>query len=216
MITQNPLIGRAKKKLAGVYSRTLWGKNIVQSCPTSTKGKQTPAQVAASQRFGLMSQLSNQVDQSFLNAVFYDAPVGRSRRGEWMQQLCRALEKDGYAWTFNPSLLSKLGGNSVVTQQPMIITPTQNQLRFSVEEFSAVNHADTSLLPCLLLICKDTNQCISLLPWETMEEDEIVLQNLSPTYLGHECYIFCLWQYNAGTAANPFYTYGAYRSIETL
>ena len=216
MITQNPIIGRARKKLAGVYSRTLWGKNVVQSCPPSTKGKQTASQLAAAERFGYMSRLSNQVDQSFLNAVFYSAPVGRSRRAEWMKQLCAGIVKDGAVWDFNPAGITQLGTNSVVTREPMIITPTENQLRFSVAEFSAVNWADTSKLPCLLLICKDTNQCITLLPWESLVDGDIVCQNLSPTFLNHECYLYCLWQYNTGTQANPIYTYGSFKVTEVL
>lgn len=216
MITQNPIVGRARKKLSGVYARTLYGKNVIQTCPPSTKGKQAASQVAASNAFGAMSRLSNQLSQSELNAIFYQAPNGRSRRSEWMMQLCKGLQKDGASWTFEPSLLQQLGGNAVVTEAPLIVTPTENHLRFSVEDFSAVNRAETEMLPCLILICKDTNQCLSLLPWSSLDDGDIVCENLSPTFLGHECYIYCLWQVNVGTLSNPIYAYGSYRAENNL
>ena len=215
MITQNPIIGRARKKLAGVYSRTLYGKNVVQTCPPPKKGKLAPSQVKTATLFGYISKLSKQVSASLLNSLFYMAPVGRSRRGEWMRELMAGAVKDGADWDFVPATLPRLGGNAAVTEAPMIITPTQNQLRFNVADFSSLTRADLTKTPCLILICKDTQQCISLLPWTSLEEDEIILENLSPTFLQHECYIYCLWQYNAGTQQTPVYTFGAYVKTET-
>lgn len=210
MITQNPIIGRARKKLGGVYSRTLYGKNVVQACPPPKKGTFAPSQINSQNIFGAMSLLSNQVPASLLNNIFYQAPIGRSRRAEWMFQLMQAVTKEESTYDFIPTNLPRLGGNAAVTDAPIIITPTQNQLRFSVAETSHLPIADVTKTPCLILICKDTNQCITLLPWTSITEDEIVLENLSPTYLGQECCIFVLWQYNAGTNQNPIYIYGSY------
>lgn len=215
MITQNPIIGRARKKLGGVYSRTLYGMNVVQACPPAKKGTFAESQIRSQNIFGAMSRLSNQVPASLLNNIFYHAPVGRSRRAEWMFQLMKGVMKDEMSFSYIPSLLPRLGGNAAVTQEPIIIVPTQNQLRFSFAETSQLPIADTSQTPCLILICTDTNQCISLLPWTTITDDEIVCTNLSPTYLGHECYIYCLWQYNAGTAQNPIYVFGSYVKPDT-
>lgn len=213
MITQNPIIGKAKKKLGGVYCRTLYGKNIIQSCPPPKAGKLAPTQIESGKMFGYFSKLSNQVSASLLNQLFFTAPIGRSRRAEWMQQLCKGKEKQDMTWTFNPGLIQKLGGNQTVTTQPMILTPTQNQLQISVSEFSIIGPADQTKIPCIILICSDTQQCISLLPWTSLENDSIILDNLSSTYLNHECYLFCLWQYNKGTAQSPIYIYGSYEQI---
>lgn len=210
MITQNPIIGRARKKLGGVYCRTLYGKNVIQSCPPPKAGTLAPSQIAAGNIFGTISHLSNQVSASLLNQLFYSAPIGRSRRAEWMRQLYEGKEKQNETWVFNPTLIKRLGGNEAVTEEPMILTPTQNQLRFSVAEFSAIGRADLTKTPCLILICTATNQCISLLPWTTKTEDEIVCSNLSPTFIGQECSVYCLWQYNAGTAQNPVFVYGSF------
>lgn len=216
MITQNPIIGRAKKKLAGVYARTLYGKNVLQTCPPPKKGSLQPSQIAAQTIFGTMSRMSNQLTQSELNYLFYQAPIGRSRRAEWMQQLMKGVVKNENTWDFVPTSIPAIGGNAAVTDAPMIITPTQNQLRFSVSTFSAIGNAVLDRTPCLLLICTDTKQAISLLPWTTMEDDEIVLDNLSPTFLNHECLLYCLWQYNAGTNQNPIWIYGSYNAADTL
>lgn len=213
MITQNPIIGRARKKLGGVYCRTLYGKNIIQACPPSKAGKLAPSQIESGKIFGYISRLSNQLSQSLLNNLFYTAPSGRSRRAEWMQQLSQGKEKQSNGWDYNPSLLSHLGGNEAVTAVPLILTPSQNQLRFSVEDFSSIGRADQTKTPCLILICKETQQCISLLPWTTLDQEEIILQNLSPTFLGHKCYLYCLWQYNQGTQQNPIWVYGSYLKI---
>lgn len=210
MITQNPIIGRARKKLSGIYARTLYGQNVLQTCPPPKKGHLAQSQEHAQSFFGSISKLSNQVSASLLNQIFYQAPIGRSRRGEWMRQLLAAALKENGTWNFHPSLLPRLGGNAAVTEAPIIITPTQNQLRFSVSDFSSLTRADLTKTPCLILICKDTMQCISLLPWTSIDGDEIVLDNLSPTFLQHECHIYCLWQYNAGTQQTPIFTYGAY------
>lgn len=213
MITQNPIIGRARKKLGGVYCRTLYGKNIIQACPPPKAGSLAPSQIESGRIFGYISRLSNQVSPSLLNNLFYTAPIGRSRRAEWMQQLSQGKEKQDNGWDFNPSLITRLGGNEAVTAEPMILTPTQNQLRFSVAEFSSIGRADLTKTPCLILLCKETQQCISLLSWTSIEDEEIVLQNLSPTFLGHECYLYCLWQYNQGTQQNPIWVYGSYQKI---
>ena len=215
MITQNPIVGKARKKLSGIYSRNLFGMNILQSCPPSKKGKLQPSQVKTATLFGFMSKMSNQVPASLLNSLFYQAPIGRSRRAEWMQQLMKGTVKDGNDWIFSPALLPRLGGNAAVTEEPMSIVPTQNHLRFHVDDFSHLSRADVTKQPCLILICADSGQCISLQPWLSMEGEEIVLSNLSPTFLNHECLLYCLWQYNAGTQQTPIYTFGAYVKTET-
>lgn len=214
MITQNPIIGRARKKLGGVYARTLYGKNVVQSCPPPKAGKLMPSQIASCNLFGYFSRLSNQVPASLLNNIFYQAPIGRSRRAEWMRQLTVAREKTENGWEVNLSMITALGSNAAVTTEPIIIVPTSSQLRISLENVNHLDRAITDEPPCLILICKDTQQCIDLLSYTTLDDTDIVLSNLSPTYQGHECYIYCLWKTNIGTNQNPILVYGSYQKIE--
>lgn len=210
MITQNPIIGKARKKLAGIYSRTQYGKNVVQTCPPPTKGKQTKGQQAVCSAFGRLSSLSNQVSASLLNYIFYQAPNGHSRRAEWNQELSAGMIKVDEEWIFDPSLISQLGTNPKVSESPIILTPTQSQLQINIEQLSHVNNAILEEKPCLILVCAATNQCISLLDNTTLENQTLNIENLSPTYLQKICYIFPLWRVNVGTTKNPIIAFGRF------
>lgn len=210
MITQNPIIGRAKNKLAGVYARTLYGKNVLQSCPPPTKGHQTANQQAVCSAFGRVSRLANQLSASMLNQIYYSAPQGRSRRAQWCKDLAKGMTKVDTDWIFNPSLIETLGGNPKVSTEPFIVTPTQTSLEISSDALSATTIADKSKVPCLVLICIEANVCISLVPYTSINDGTITLSNLSSTLVGKECYIFSLWQTNVGTTTTPIYAYGSY------
>ena len=213
MITQNPIIGRARKKLAGVYARTFYGKNILQSCPPSTKGKQTTSQVAACSAFGALSLMANQISASLLNMIYYAAPSGRSRRAQWTKDLSSGMVKTNGVWTFDPSLIQTLGYNSKVSETAFIFTPASTQLSISVAELSAVSPAIIDEVPLLILICADLNICQSLLDNTTLVEDTLSLENLSTSLIGHECYIFPLWKVNVGTTRTPVYAYGSFQKL---
>lgn len=214
MITQNPITGRARKKLAGVYARTLYGKNVLQSCPPPTKGKQTANQLAVCSSFAYISKLSNQVDASLLNRIFYETPIGRSRRAEWMHQLSAGRTKENGLDVFDPSLIEKLGGNPTVSESPFVFTPTSANLEINFSQLSKVGNAIDTVVPCLILICPSTNQCVSLLAQSSLGNESVILQHLSPTYQGHQCYIFPLWAVNVGTNRNPIIAYGSYTRVE--
>lgn len=211
MITQNPIIGRAKKKLAGVYARTLYGKNVIQTCPPSTKGHQTENQLAVCKTFGSLSQLSNQVTASLLNSLYYAAPVGRSRRGQWCKDLATGLSRTAQGWTFDPSAIQILGGNQKVSEEPYILTPNETHFEIDISSLSAVGNAITSDVPCLILICPSKNICISLLPYTTLNDNVLEVHPISTTLVGNECYVFPLWRINLGTQANPIFAYGSYQ-----
>lgn len=210
MITQNPIIGRAKNKLAGVYARTLYGKNVLQSCPPPTKGHQTANQQAVCSAFGRVSRLANQLSASMLNQIYYSAPQGRSRRAQWCKDLAKGMTKVDTDWVFNPNLIETLGGNPKVSTEPFLVTPTQTILEITSDALSATSIADKSKVPCLVLICIEANVCISLLPYTQLQDNILTLSNLSTTLVEKECYIFPLWQTNVGTQATPIYAYGSY------
>lgn len=210
MITQNPITGKARKKLGGVYGRTLYGKNVLQQCPPSRKGKQTAAEMEASRGFGFVSLLSAQLSASLLNQIYYAPPTGRNRRQQWCKDLMTGRIKDGNTWNFNPNLIRKLGGNPKVTESAISLTPASTQVEISMSNFSAVNNAITTEPPCIILICVEECICISLLDYTSIVGDNIVLQYLSSTIVGKECWLFPLWQTNIGTQQNPIICYGRF------
>ena len=211
MITQNPIIGRAKQKLGAVYARTLYGKNVLQTCPPSRKGHQTPNEIAACNAFGKLSQLSNQVPMSLLNYIYYEAPQGRSRRGEWCKQLGKGLKKTQNGWSYDPSQITALGSNHKVSEEAYSLIVTSNQLEIPISTLSMVGSAIPTEIPCLILICPSENICISLLDYTQIVNETLVITPLSTTILNKECWIFPLWAVNEGTQKNPALVYGSFQ-----
>lgn len=213
MITQNPIIGRARKRIGGIYARTLYGKNVLQSCPPPTKGHQTQGQVAVCNAFGLLSKMSNQVTASLLNFIYYAAPVGRSRRAQWCKDLGTGMVKDSQGWIFDPSLIEILGGNPKVSETAFSLVPTSTRFEISVSSLSAVGNADINQVPCLILVCPSKNICIDLLPYTTLSDGTLTVEPISTTLLNKECFIFPLWRVNIGTQANPIWVYGSFQKV---
>lgn len=212
MITQNPIIGRARKKCAGIYARTLWGKNILQSCPPSTKGKQTPRQIETNNLFSKISRMAYQVSPSLLNQLFYEAPVGRSRRAEWMRQIAAGRQKLDGEWVFLPETIENLGGNLATCLEPFEVTPIGRQFTVNIANLSKTEIAITTEKPCVILMCQDTNTLISLIDYTTLTANQIQFENLTPTIIGHKCLLFTLWKYNAGSQQTPNHLYGSYKT----
>ena len=210
MITQNPIIGHARNKLGGVYARTMFGKNILQTCPPPTKGKETPNQIAARQMFGFVSRLSTQIEPSLLNSIFYNTPIGRSRRGQWCKDLASGMTKAVEGWIFDPLSISQLGSNLKVSETALILSPASTQVEIPVSDLSAVGSAILDEVPLLICICPEKAICISLLPWTTIEGETITLTNISTTLVGEVCFIFPLWKVNIGTTQTPIIAYGSY------
>lgn len=210
MITQNPITGKARKKLGALYARTLYGKNVIQQCPPSRKGKQTKAEQEASRGFGFVSLLSAQLSASILNQIYYAPPTGRNRRQQWCKDLMTGRYKEDDQWNYNPALIRKLGGNPKVSESAISLTPASTEVVIPMSNFSAVNNAITTEPPCIILICVEACICISLLDYTTIVGENIVLQNLSTTLVGKECWLFPLWQTNVGTQQNPIICYGRY------
>lgn len=211
MITQNPITGRSRGRLANVYARTLYGKNVLQSCPPPTKGHQHPNQVKACTAFGYVSKLSNQISASVLNYLYYLQPQGRSRRQQWCKDLAKGMTKNGTEFAFDPSMIETLGGNAKVTETPVILTPEANQIQFSVDQLSVIGNVDTTLIPCVLMICPSEQICIDLLSFTTIDAGTITINPLSSTVIGKQCWFYFLWQINVGTQLTTIMSYGSYR-----
>lgn len=211
MITQNPIIGKAKKKLAGIYARTLYGKNVIQTCPPPSKGKQAETILKAQRAFGIVSRLSNQLSASLLNRIYYAAPSGRSRRQQWNKDLAKGSVKVDGVWTFEPNMIQRLGSNPKVSEALLNLTVSAKHLEIPFSSFSTTPNAITTEKPCIILIDVADVICISLLDYTTIENETIILDNLSSTIIGKECWLFPLWLTNVGTQQNPIYEYGSYQ-----
>lgn len=211
MITQNPIIGRAKKKLGSVYARTMYGKNILQTCPPPTKGRQTQNQIAACTIFGYVSKLSNQLSQSLLNNIFYQNPSDRNRRQAFNKQLHSGVLKSNGQWIYDPSNISQIGTNTQTVASFKQITPIDQTFNIPFEDVPAINGADTSKIPLALAICPSANYCDSINYALTIENNILKFENASQLLVNRQCFIFVLWQINIGTQNNPIYAYGSYK-----
>lgn len=160
--------------------------------------------------FGFVSRLSTQIDSSLLNSIFYNAPIGRSRRGQWCKDLTSGMTKTAEGWIFDPSLISQLGSNTQVSDTALILTPASTQVEIPVSDFSTMGGAILDEVPLLICICVSKEMCISLLPWTSTDGQVIRLTNISTTLVGSECHIFPLWRVNIGTSQTPIYVYGSY------
>jgi hypothetical protein len=76
-ILQNPLIGRAKKKLGNTVFSKQFGKNTLRTKPLDVKNPRTPAQMAVRKRMKKLVQLIRQVI-NYVNAAYAGSVQGMS------------------------------------------------------------------------------------------------------------------------------------------
>lgn len=211
MITQNPITGKARRRLGNIYARTLYGKNVIQTCPPPRKGKETEALRKVNNLFKAIAAMSNQPSASLLNQIYYTPPTGRNRRQQFFKDLAQGEYFEDDQWKFNPSLIERLGNNPIVSTEPMQIELLSNRVEISSSELSSTEIAIQNELPLLMLICFETITCMSCLQYTQIESDTIILQNLPSKLIGNEVTIYPLWKTNIGTQANPIITWGGYR-----
>lgn len=212
MITQNPIIGRSRKKLAGVYARTLWGKNVLQSLPSPTKVPPTKALNESRAAFGRVTTMANMIPASLLFNICYATPVGRSRRHVVTSQLFTGVVRDGLDISFNLEAISQFGTNPVVTRSGLLFTIPAKAFTIPIADFNATQLADTSLVPCIMAMSYELRVCVPWLPYTEIDGDTLSFSNISDTFLGHEVLLLPLWQVNIGTAQNPIWVYGSFNA----
>lgn len=213
MITQNPITGRARKKLGNVYARTLYGKNVLQTCPPPRKGKETIQQKKAMSIFAQVSQMSNQVSASLLNQIYYSAPIGRNRRQQFNKDLSTGEIKVDGEWTFSPEQIQRIGSNPIVTTEGKSFTLASTQLVIPISEISVTQSAIVNETPLILLICPQKNCCLSMLQYTELQQDIIRLTNIPSYLMNQDVFLMFLWKANVGTEANPILTFGRYERI---
>lgn len=212
MITQNPITGRSRKKLAGVYARTLWGLNVIQSCPKPSTVPPTPALKDSRAAFALVMQMANMVSQSLLFNIFYAAPVGRSRRHVLSSQLFTGVQRNADGIRFNAEAITQLGSNPVVTTSGILFQVPAKTFSIPVASFNATQLADTSQCPCVFAISYDLGICVPLLSYTTLNSDNIDFSNISDTLLGQNVLLLPLWPTNVGSVQYPIWAFGAFRA----
>lgn len=212
MITQNPIIGRARKKLSGVYARTLFGKNVIQSCPTHTNIPATKALQDSRFAFGVVSRMANAVPSFLLPSLYYTAPVGRSRRHVLASQLFTGVQRVQHVVDFNLSALSELGTNPIVTTEGLLHTVTATAFSIPVANFNVTQLADTSRVPCIMAVSYALRLCVPLLDYTELDGNALFFSNLSETFLNQSVLLLPLWQTNVGTQQNPIWVYGSFQA----
>lgn len=212
MITQNPIIGRARKKLSGVYSCTLYGKNILRTCPGPSNKPPTAAQRSARSAFALVNQMANMVPKSILYNIYYAAPIGRNRRQFITSQLLAGCHREEGETIFDLTAITALGSNTPSTRAGLLYTIPAKVFSVPVSAFSATTAADTTKIPCVMAISYEKGVCLPLLSYTTLSEGVLLFNNISDTIVGAEVLLLALWQVNVGTSGVPVYAFGSFQA----
>lgn len=212
MITQNPLTGRSRKKLAGVYARTLWHKNVIQSCPKPSSTPPTQALKDSRAAFALVMQMANMVPCPLLSYIFYTAPIGRSRRHVLSSQLYGGVLRNDKQISFDVNAIKQFGTNPVSSVAGLVYTIPDKSFSIPKSSFSATQIADTSRVPCIFAISYDLGVCVPFYDYTTIDGDDLIFSNISDTFLDKSVLLLPLWQINIGSASNPVWVLGRFQA----
>lgn len=215
MITQNPIIGRSRKKIGNVYARTLYGMNIIQSCPKPSTKPMSPKRLACQTAFRFVSKMANQLPQKLLNDLFYAAPIGKSRRNALTSQLMQAIVRDGTEISYNPNLIAALGGNPIALRTPVEHVVSERTFTISVDDLQVTPVAQISMLPCVIALSYDLRVAYNLLPLTAIENNIITIGPVPSSWLGNSFFLFPLFPVNVGSKANPIFTFGRFDKTQS-
>lgn len=212
MITQNPLTGRSRKKLAGVYARTLWGQNVIQSCPGPSHTPPSQALKDSRAAFARVMQMANMVPASLLFSFYYTAPIGRSRRHVLASQLYAGIQRVDKIISYQPHNIQQLGTNPVSSTDKLQFTVPGKSFQLPKSSFPSTNIAFTDRVPCIFAVSFGLRLCVPLVDYTQIDGDNLIFSNISDSFIGHDVLLICLWQINIGTSATPIWVYGRYQS----
>lgn len=213
MITQNPIVGRSRKKLAGVYARTYCGKNIIQSLPKPTTVPPTQALLDSRAAFATVRQMAAMFPASLLPQIYYAAPFGKTRRSVFMSQLFQGVVRENKKITYNELEIHDLGSNPVVTHSNIVITVPSKDFTLPLSTFNATEVADTSRVPLVIALQYTLRICQSWLPYTQIEGNNLVFKNISDTLVDEVVSLICLWQTNMGSNQIPVWTFGKFEKL---
>lgn len=210
MITQNSLIGHAKQKLGGVYARTMYGKNILQSCPVYSSTKATDNQKNVRTLFKAVSNMANVLTPSQLNQIYYYSPSGCNRRMLHNKQLQTILQGQGTERAYNCDNLLKIGTNSVVTNELFELAVSTNEITIPI---STIQHFDNAILnqnPIAIAFDVETPILYDFSNKISIDNENIIISELGELYQNHTYKIAFLWKINIGTTQMPIIVNGAF------
>lgn len=210
MITQNSLIGHAKQKLGGVYARTMYGKNILQSCPVYSSLKTTDKQKNVRSLFKAVSNMANVLTPSQLNQIYYYSPSGCNRRMLHNKQLQTILQGQGTERTYNCDNLLKIGTNSVVTNELFEIAVSTNEITIPI---STIQHFENAIMdqnPIAIAFDVETPILYDFSNKISIDNENLIISELGEQYQNRSFKIAFLWKINIGTAQNPIIVNGAF------
>lgn len=213
MITQNSLIGHAKNKLGGVYARTLYGKNIIQSCPVYSSTKATDKQKNVRSLFKAVSNMANVLTASQLNQIYYYSPSGCNRRMMHNKQLQTILQGQGTERSYNCDNLMKIGTNSVVTNELFELEVSTNEITIPI---STIQHSESAILdqnPIAIAFDVETPILYDFSNKISIGNGNLIISELGEQYQNRTFKIAFLWKINIGTAQNPIIVNGAFEQL---
>lgn len=213
MITQNPIVGRSRNKLAGVYARTYCGKNIIQSLPKPTTVPPTKALRDNRAAFATIREMAAAFPSSLLPQIYYSAPVGKTRRSLLMSQLFQGVIRNNKEITFNVDEIHEIGSNPVVTNSNISFTVPGKDFTIPLSDFNATEVADTSRVPLIIALHYPLRICQSWLPYTKIEGNNLVFSNISDTLVNEVVFLICLWQTNIGSSQIPVWTFGKFEKF---
>lgn len=213
MITQNPIVGRSRKKLAGVYARTYCGKNIIQSLPKPTTVPPTKALRDNRAAFTTIREMASAFPTSLLPQIYYSAPIGKTRRSLLMSQLFQGVVRNNKEIIFNEAELREFGTNPLVTYTCMPYSVPDKNFALPIDLFNATQAADTSRVPMVIALHYPLRICQSWLTYTHIVDNNLVFNNISDTLVGEVVFLICLWQTNIGTQQVPVWVFGRYEKF---
>ena len=213
MITQNSLIGHAKQKLGGVYARTMYGKNVLQSCPVYSSLKATDKQKNVRSLFKAVSNMANVLTPSQLNQIYYYSPSGCNRRMLHNKQLQTILQGQGTERAYNCDNLLKIGTNTVVTNELFELEISTNEITIPI---SSIQHSESAILeqnPIAIAFDVVTPLLYDFSNKISIENGNLIISELGEQYQNRTYKIAFLWKINIGTAQNPIIINGAFEKL---
>lgn len=155
--------------------------------------------------------MANMFPASLLNDIFYTAPVGRSRRAVFTSQIFSGVLRNDMVISFDESAIAEIGSNPIASTASVSFTASAKSFRLPKSTFSATTIADTSRVPLIIAANYQLAICVSWLPYTALDGDDIVIENISDSFIGHAVQLFCLWPVNIGTAQTPVWAFGRFK-----
>lgn len=214
MIVQNPLIGRARKKIGNAYAKTLYNKNVICAKPISYAPTKSPILKANQKAFGKVSLMSMAVDKKDLWKIYYFNPEDRSRRNQFMKDLNRGAVYEPNNPHYDTSRITQIGNGAVVTED---FTTIDLRTGVAVIPIEDVNHTEIALLterPIVLGFVEEEFKLVDLTPYLTIVNSTYKFQGLRSDWTGKIYKAIFLFKYIYTEMSDDIVINGCYKNQE--